>query len=563
METIINILAKETGIEIAVVGKLLEVPPREDMGDYAFPCFGLSKIQKKSPMTIAEELSKKLKLDMPKGVTDVDFKGGYVNFFTDKNKLAEEVLEKVKDESFGSLELEKKRIGIEYPAPNVNKALHIGHLRNMSIGEAITNMVRNIGSEVIHLNLFNDRGILISKSMIGYEKFAEGKTPESEGIKGDRFVGDLYTRFSIESKENPEMEELAKEKLRLWEAGDEKTLELWKKMNSWTYGGMQETFDKFGLSKIDKNYYESEMYKEGREIVEAGLKKGLFVKKDGAVIIDLADEKLGEKVLLRSDGTSVYMTQDLFLAEKKVNDFKLDSSYYVVGCDQEYHFKVLFSILEKLGIKKDWRHLSYGMVSLPSGKMKSREGTAVSADDLIDETAKLAAAGIRQRQSEVLSEEEIENRALKIALAAIKYTLLKVDIHKGIVFDPKEALAFEGDTGPYLLYSYARASSIIRKVKPSTVNRQPSTVDLQNPEIKLLKKIDSFEDIIGRSYENLAPNLIANYCFELAQNFNEFYHACPVMGSDAKEFRLKLTDAFRITLKKGLDLLGIDVIEEM
>lgn len=561
METIINILAKETGIESLEVGKLLEIPPREDMGDYAFPCFGLAKIQKKSPMVIAEELSKKLKSDLPEGVTDVDFKGGYVNFFTDKNKLANDVLESVKDKNFGTLKLDNKKIGIEYPAPNTNKPLHIGHLRNIAIGDAISNIVKNVGNQVFHLNLFNDRGILISKSMIGYEKFAKGKTPESEGVKGDKFVGDLYTRFSIESKENPELEELAKEKLRLWEAGDKETRKLWEKMNSWTYEGINKTFDKFGLSKIEKNYYESEMYKEGREIVEDGLKKGLFEKKeDGAVAINLEAEKLGEKILLRKDGTSVYITQDLFLAEKKVNDFNLDSSYYVVGCDQEYHFKVLFSILEKLGIRKDWRHLSYGMVSLPSGKMKSREGTAVSADDLIDETMKLAAAGIRQRQSEVLSEEEIENRALRIALAAIKYTLLKVDIHKGIVFDPKEALAFEGDTGPYLLYSYARASSIIRKVKSEA---EVKITNLENSEIKLLKKIDSFEDVIRRSYENLAPNLIANYCFELAQNFNEFYHACPVMGSDAKEFRLKLTNAFRITLKKGLELLGIDVIEEM
>ncbi|MCK4997841.1 arginine--tRNA ligase [Candidatus Pacearchaeota archaeon] len=561
METIVSVLAKETGIEVATVENLLEVPPKPEMGDFAFPCFSLAKIHKKSPLAIAQDLAEKFRTELPKGITNVDFKGAYVNFFTDKNLLASQVLDKVKDENFGSLKLDKKKVGIEYPAPNTNKALHIGHLRNMAIGEAITKMNENVGNEVYHLNLFNDRGILISKSMIAYEKYAKGKTSESEGVKGDKFVGELYTRFSIESKENPELEELAKEKLRLWEAGDIETRELWAKMNSWAYAGMQETFDKFGLSKIDKNYFESEMYTEGKEIVEVGLAKGLFSKKeDGAVFIDLEKEKLGEKILLRSDGTSVYMTQDLFLAEQKVRDFNLDNSYYVVGCDQEYHFKVLFNILEKMGLKKGWKHLSYGMVSLPSGKMKSREGTAVSADDLIDETQELAAKGIRERMSDELSDEEIKARALKIALAAIKYTLLKVDIHKGIVFNPKEALAFEGDTGPYLLYSYARASSIIRKVKSEG---EVKIIDLKDSEIKLLKKIDSFEDVVKRSYENLAPNLIANYCFELAQNFNEFYHACPVMGSDAKEFRLKLIDGFRVVMKKGLGLLGIDVIEEM
>ena len=349
--------------------------------------------------------------------------------------------------------------------------------------------------------------------------------------------------------------------MRLWEAGDKETRELWEKMNSWTYDGVQKTFDKFGLSPIDKNYYESEMYTEGKVIVENGLNKGLFAKKDdGAVFIDLEKEKLGEKILLRKDGTSVYIVQDLFLAEQKINDFNLDNSYYVVGCDQEYHFKALFAILEKLGIKKGWKHFSYGMISLPTGKMKSRMGNAPSADDVIDATQKLARKGIEERMSEELSDEELYDRSLKISLAAIKYTLLKVDIKKGIIFDPKEALAFEGDTGPYLLYSYARASSIIRKVKSAG---EVKIIDLKNSEIKLLKKIDSFEDVVKRSYEHLAPNLIANYCFELAQNFNEFYHACPVMGSNAKEFRLKLIEAFRIALKKGLGLLGIETIEEM
>lgn len=556
-DIVVKLISGEVDLDVCDIENLLEVPPRMEMGDYAFPCFGLAKIMKKSPVAIAEDLAQKIKL--PREIERIENEGAYLNFFVDRKVFAESVLEKVKVEDFGKLDFGKgKKVGVEYPSPNTNKALHVGHLRNMSIGGAVSNLVRNAGSEVLSLNLFNDRGILISKSMIGYERFGEGKTPEDLGVKGDKFVGDLYVKFSKESKENPELEELASEKLRLWEAGDEETLALWNKMNGWAYEGMQETFDRFGLTKFDKVYYESKMYKEGRELVERGLTEGVFVKKDGAVIVDLESEKLGEKVLLRSDGTSVYMTQDLFLAEKKVDDFGLDSSYYVVGSDQEYHFKVLFNVLDKLGLKKDWRHLSYGMVSLPTGKMSSREGTAVGADELMDETVDIARKGILARASGEI--EDLDERAEKIALAAIKYALLKVDVHKSIVFDSSKALSFEGDTGPYLLYSYARASSILRKVKS---RKAVEIGELEKSEIKVLKKIDSYEDVLKRAYEGLAPNLVANYCFELASDFNEFYHACPVLGGDKEGFRLAIVEAFLKTLGLGLDLLGIEKLEEM
>lgn len=563
MESIVKSLSEKLNLDYDKVEKLLEIPPSEEMGDYAFPCFGLAKKQKKSPLEIAKDLTEKFKTELPEGVFRVDSKGSYVNFFIDKKYLAKIVFDKVFRGDFGKLQLDKKKIGIEYPAPNTNKALHIGHLRNMAIGESVSKICEAVGNKVFHLNLFNDRGILISKSMIGYERFGGGKTPESEGIKGDKFVGDFYVKFSKESQDNPELEELAKEKLRLWENGDRNTLELWKKMNDWTYSGIQETFDKFGLSRIEKNYYESEMYKGGKGIVEDGLKSGLFFKKeDGAVAINLENEKLGEKILLRKDGTSVYITTDLFLAEQKVNDFDLDSSYYIVGSDQEYHFKVLFSILDKLGIKKDWKHFSYGMISLPSGKMKSRLGNAPSADDVIDETVELAEKGIRDRldEDDNVSDDEIHSRSLKIALAAIKYSLLKVDIHRGIVFNSKSSLSFEGDTGPYLLYSYARASSILNKSKNEPF---ADIVDVGVWEFKLLKKINSFEEILEKSYRTLSPNLVANYCFELSQIFNEFYHACPVIGSKEENFRLKLTEAFKFTLGRALDLLGIETLGKM
>lgn len=561
-DKIVEFVAKVSGKDPEEINNLLEVPSNETLGDYCLPVFGEAKAQKKNPLVIAEEFAEKLSnAGLPKEISNISFNGGYVNFFVDKNLLATSVLKSVKEKDFGMLKIDKRKVGIEYPSPNTNKPLHVGHLRNIAIGDSVLKIMENCGSEVYHLNLYNDRGILICKSMIGYEKYALGKTPESEGVSGDKFVGDLYVKFSKESAMDPELEKLALEKLKLWEDGDKETIELWERLNSWAYSGMESTFEKFGLSKIDKNYYESEIYEEGKLVVAAGLKKGIFVKKeDGAVVIDLEKENLGEKVLLRGDGTSVYITQDLVLAEQKIKDFNLNSSYYVVGNDQDYHFNVLFKILEKMNVKKDFKHLSYGMVSLPSGKMKGREGTSVSAEDLIEETRTLAEKNIIEKGSVKLANDELYRRSLINALAAIKYSLLKVDPKRKIVFNPGDALAFEGDTGTYLLYSYARAASIGRKVKSKKAMK---IIDLKEEEIRLLKKINSFEDVVGESYRRLAPNLVANYCFELATLFNSFYHNCPVLGGIEEGFRLQLVEAFKITIKKGLDLLGIETLEEM
>lgn len=558
-EKIINIIKKRINLSSKEIKNLIEIPPQQEMGDYAFPCFMLSKEFKKSPDDIAKELTEKLRKYLTKDIASIENKGPYVNFFLNKNLLAEKVLKETKKENWGKLNIDKKRIGIEYPGPNTNKALHIGHLRNIAIGESITKISRAVGNKVYHLNIFNDRGILISKAMIAYQKYKKGKTPESENIKEDHFVGDLYVQFSKEAKENPELEKEAQELLKKWEEGDKKTLDLWKKLNSWTYRGMQKTFDSFGLSKIDKNYYESEMYKKGKEIILKGLKKGIFYKKeDGAIAINLDKEKLGEKILLRNDGTSIYITQDIYLAEKRVKDFNLDSSYYIVGSEQEYHFKALFAILEKLGIKKDWHHFSYGLVALPTGKMKGREGNVISADGLIEKTKELAMKNLRERTTNI-GQKEIERRSLIIALAAIKYSLLKQDINRQIIFNPNESLSFEGDTGPYLLYSYARASSITRKAKSKKIK----IIDLKDIEISLIKKIDLFPQIIEKAYKNLSPNLIANYSYDLAKVFNEFYHECQVIGGIEEGFRLALVESFKITLKKSLYLLGIETLEEM
>ena len=553
-DVIVKLLAKEVGMKVGEVERLVEIPPKDEMGDFAFPCFGLAKSLKKNPMLIAEELAEKLRKDLKKtDISGVDFKGAYVNFFVDKKVLADRVLK-----DGGKVEKRKGKRVIEFPSPNTNKPLHLGHLRNMAIGASVAKILEFAGNDVVRVNLNNDRGVHICKSMVSYEKFGKGADPNK---KSDHFVGDYYVKFNEAAKKDKKLEVAALDCLKKWEDGDKETVALWKKMNKWAFDGFAETYDLFGV-KFDKEYFESDVYSKGKDIIAAGLKKGIFEKgDDGEVKINLEKEKLGEKVLLRADGTSLYMTQDLYFAKLKDDDFKVDGSIYVVGNEQNYHFKVLFSILKKLGFKfaDKLHHLSYGMVNLPEGRMKSREGTIVDADDLIEKTRKLAENGLVTRDAN-LSKKELGDRSLKIALAAIKYNLLKIDIRKNMVFNPKEAIAFEGDTGPYLLYSYARASSIVRKVKSK---KKVKILDLKGEEIRLLKKVDSFGDVVAKAYDSLAPNLVANYCYELAQMFNEFYHVCSVLGSVEEGFRLALVKKFRDVLKDGLDLLGIEVVEEM
>jgi len=556
------LLKKEMDLKKEEIMNLLEVPPKPALGDYAFPCFSLAKQKKQSPIKIAEDLVEKLRLELSKEISNVSMNAGYVNFFVDKTALAKQVLKNVKEKSFGSKGTGKgKKIAIEYPGPNTNKPLHIGHVRNLSIGESIARILETNGTKVIRTNINNDRGVHICKSMIGYKKFYEGKTPETENKKSDHFVGDCYVAFGKAVGQHPELEEKAQEFLKKWEEGDKKTIALWKKMNNWAYKGWKETYKLFGLQH-DKEYYESETYKGGKDIVMKGLKKGIFKKKkDGAIYIDLKKEGLGEKIVLRADGTALYITFDLNLAVQRNKDFKLNGIYHVVGNEQEYYFKTLFATLKKLGysFSNNLHHLSYGMLSLPGGKIKSRTGKTADADDLIEQVKKQAKKSLIEKSSK-MNKKELERRALIIAMAALKYHLLKIDMKKNTVFDTKEALRFEGDTGPYLLYTYARASSILRKVKST---KPVKIIDLKEKEIALLKKIDSFNEVILRAYGELAPNLIANYSYELSKLFNEFYHDCPVLGSIEEGFRLKLVEAFRIVSKKALDLLGIDALEEM
>jgi arginyl-tRNA synthetase len=564
-QIIINLLQKslkEKKIKLKEeeIENLIETPPSSEIGDYAFPCFFLSKILKQNPNKIAEDFSKKIKIT--KEIEKIESKGPYLNFFINKKKLAENIISEIlkQKENYGKIILKKPiKTMVEFSSPNTNKPLHLGHLRNMAIGESISRILEFNGEKVIKTSLNNDRGIHICKSMAAYKNYGKGKTPDLEKKKSDHFVGDFYVMFNNFLKKNNNLEAESQLLLQKWEKGDKETISLWKKMNKWALEGFHETYKKFGI-KFDYEFFESSFYKKGKEIIEQGLKSKVFERtEDGAVKIDLEKEKLGEKILLRKDGTSVYVTQDLYLAKLKFEKYKIDKSIYVVGNEQNYHFNVLFTILKKLGFEKEMHHLSYGMVELPEGKMKSREGIVIDADDLIDNVQKLVKNELVKRQK--LSGKELEKRSLIISLASIKYMLLKVDVKKDMLFNPKESISFEGDTGPYLQYSYARASSILKKVK---IKKDKFKIDkLENEEFNLSKKLSEFPEVISKSYKSLNPSAIANYSYQLSQIFNEFYHKCPVINSEKSFFRFSLVNAFRQTLKNSLYLLGIEAIDRM
>jgi arginyl-tRNA synthetase len=564
---IANILEKslrESNINIPTKDliNLIEIPPNSEMGDFAFPCFSLASKLKKSPQQIAQELKIKLEKILSKSFEKIESNGPYLNFFINRKLLAVNLIKDIltKKDSFGRLNKNNKNVMIEFPSPNTNKPLHLGHLRNMSIGESISRICEFNGFNIIRANLNNDKGVHICKSMLAYKKFGKNKKPDKK-TKPDHFVGDFYVMFNEKSKKNPSLEKEAQEFLKKYEAGDKETIELWKKMNKWALDGFKETYKKFGI-KLDKEYYESQIYEKGKEIIYDGLKKGLFYKTDDGAIASrlIINSVLTDKILLRADKTSLYITQDIYLAKLKFEEFNLNSSIYVVANEQDYHFNVLFEILEKLGIasKQKLKHLSYGMVFLPTGKMKSREGTVVDADDLIEEIRKLMEQELKEREK--LSKKELEKRSLLIALSAIKYFLLKIESKKNMIFNPKESINLEGDTGPYLLYSYARANSILKKAKKSS---QISFEELEQEEINLIKKLSLFKEIVVKSYNSLNPSLIANYSYELSKLFNEFYSKCPVLNSEKESFRLKLVESFKQVLKNSLYLLGIDVLERM
>ena len=540
--------------------KLIEIPPSSELGDYAFPCFSFASKLRMNPKDIAINLRKNIQGYSEENFEDIQIQGAYINFFLNKKNLAKKIVDEVlfKKNNFGKTDLGKRnKTMVEFLSPNTNKPLHLGHLRNMAIGESISRILNYNGEKVIKANLNNDRGIHICKSMAAYKMYGKNKKPGKE--KSDHFVGNFYVMFNEKYKKNEKLEIESHRLLQKWEQGDKETLALWDKMNKWALNGHKKTIQTFGIS-FDKEYYESNIYKKGKEIILEGVKKGIFEKKkDGSVSVNL-EKGLGEKILLRMDGTSIYITQDIYLAKLKFDEFKLNRSIYVVGNEQEYHFNVLFEILNRLGFKKGGlRHLSYGMVNLPEGKMKSREGTVVDADDLIEKVQELVKKELNSREK--LSKKELEERSIKIALSAIKYMLLKVDSKKNMLFNPKESINFEGDTGPYLLYSYARANSVLKKAKSK--RKKEESYSLVKEESELAKKIFQFPEMVSKYYQTLNPSIIAVYSCQLAQIFNEFYQSCPIVGSDNERFRISLVKAFMQTMKNSLWLLGIETIDRM
>ncbi len=535
----------------------LEVPPNHRLGDYAFPCFELAKELKKDPNKVAKELTEKL---INKNFR-VENKGPYLNFFIDKNKLAKDVLNKILKEKdkYGSGR-EKKNVLIEFPSPNTNKPLHLGHIRNILLGMSISNLFKFLGNKVKIVNLNNDRGIHICQAMIAYMKYGNNKEPNK---KSDHFVGDFYVLFNKRLSENKDLELEAQEALRKWEMNDKNIRAVWKKTNSWALKGFKETYKKFDL-KFDKEYNESDFYDKGKEIVLDGEKKGLFHKdRYGTVFINLGEE-LGDKVLLRPDGTSIYITQDLYLGELKFKDFpKTDISIYIVGNEQNYHFKVLFELFKILKMKAADKsyHLSYGMVYLPEGRMKSREGKVVDADDLIDEMINLAKKEIKKRYK-TLSNKEVEKRAKIIGLGALKFFILKIDPARDIYFNPEQSISFEGDTGPYVQYAYARCSSILKKTR---LNKKIYTDILNEKDLRLVQLLNNFNEIILKAKNEYKPSLIANYLLDLVKEFNAFYRDNPVLKAEkkVKETRLNIVFSVKQVLKNGLNLLGIEAPDVM
>jgi len=478
---------------------------------------------------------------------------------------------------------------IEYSSPNTNKPLHLGHIRNNLLGYSLSRIAGSNGYRIVKTNIVNDRGIHICKSMLAWKKWGEGVTPASSGEKGDHLVGRFYVLFDKHykeelnqlqakglSKEEAEKQstlmEEAREMLRKWEAGDEEVVSLWKMMNSWVYEGFDITYKNLGVD-FDIIYYESDTYSIGRDKVLEGLEKGLFYKKDdGSVWADLTDQGLDEKLLLRADGTSVYMTQDIGTAKLRFDKYKIDKMVYVVGNEQDYHFKVLSILLDKLGFEwgKDLVHFSYGMVELPEGKMKSREGTVVDADDLMEEMINTSREMSRELgKLEGYTEEEAEQVYRMVALGALKYFILKVDPRKNMTFNPKESIDFNGNTGPFIQYTHARIKSIFRKAADKGIpwsGSAPSNVTLNEKENNLVRSIAVFPNVVKEAGAAFSPAVIANYVYELAKEYNQFYHDSPILyeeNADLREMRLSLSHAVAEVIKKGMWLLGIDVPERM
>lgn len=559
-------------------------------GNLTLVTFPLLKTSHKSPDATSAEIGEYLKNNCD-AVSDYNVVKGFLNLIISPDAWLGLLNDINADEHYGEKKAgdDSQLVMIEYSSPNTNKPLHLGHVRNNLLGWSLAQIIAANGNKVVKTNIVNDRGIHICKSMLAWLRYGNGETPETSGKKGDHLIGDYYVAFDKHYREEIKKlvaegmdEEKAKQEAPLmkeahdmlvkWEQGDEEVRALWKKMNEWVYAGFDETYKMMGVS-FDKIYYESETYLEGKEKVEEGLEKGIFYRRDdGSVWADLKPEGLDEKLLLRSDGTSVYMTQDIGTAKLRFKDYPIDKMIYVVGNEQNYHFQVLSILLDKLGFKwgKDLTHFSYGMVELPNGKMKSREGTVVDADDLMEAMINEA----RRTSDELgkfadMSETEKNEVARIVGLGALKYFILKVDARKNMLFNPEESIDFNGNTGPFIQYTYARIRSILRKADAAGI-KMPEKVGSEykptDKEVELIQKVSEYAAVVEQAGSDYSPSGIANYCYELTKAFNQFYHEYSILGADKEEekiFRIMLAKNVAKTIKNGFALLGIEVPERM
>ncbi len=531
---------------------------KEFTGDYTLVVFPLLKVSGQSPDQTAQQIGDFLVA----GNADIDSYNvikGFLNISLKPAFWADRFAEIGAD--FGVLPPTGRTVMVEYSSPNTNKPLHLGHVRNNLLGYSVAEILKACGNTVLKANLVNDRGIHICKSMLAWQLFGGGETPQSSGMKGDHLVGKYYVRYNAELKNDPTLETRAQEMLRKWEAGDKEVYKLWETMNGWVYDGFDTTYKRLGVD-FDRMYYESQTYLAGKTLVEEGLKKGVFYRRDdGSVWVDLTADGLDEKLLLRGDGTSVYMTQDLGTALERFTKEHLDELVYVVGNEQNYHFQVLKLVLKKLGY--DWSdaiyHLSYGMVELPEGKMKSREGTVVDADDLIEGMVDEA-----REMSVQLGKSEGEDVSEMVGLGALKYFILKVDPRKTMLFDPRESIDFNGNTGPFIQYTHARIRSVLRK---ASSDYSAGAVDVYLPEeLELVKMLCDYPAVVAQAGREFSPAVVAAYVYDLAKTYNGFYHDHSILKEPdeaTRNFRLRLSQRVAFVIKRGMALLGIAVPERM
>ena len=596
--SVINGLKALYGQEVPEKMVQLQKTKKEFEGHLTLVVFPFLKMSKKGPEQTAQEIGEYLKANDP-AVAAFNVIKGFLNLTIASATWIELLNEIQADEQYGLMQVTDASplVMIEYSSPNTNKPLHLGHVRNNLLGNALANIVAANGNKVVKTNIVNDRGIHICKSMLAWKKYGNGETPETSGKKGDHLVGDYYVSFDKHYKaevkelmakftaqgmsddeakakaeaESPLMQE-AREMLVKWEAGDPEVRGLWEMMNNWVYAGFDETYKKMGVG-FDKIYYESNTYLEGKEKVMEGLEKGFFYKKeDGSVWADLTAEGLDHKLLLRGDGTSVYMTQDIGTAKLRFADYPINKMIYVVGNEQNYHFQVLSILLDKLGFEwgKSLVHFSYGMVELPEGKMKSREGTVVDADDLMEEmiaTAKETSQELGKLDG--LTQEEADDIARIVGLGALKYFILKVDARKNMTFNPKESIDFNGNTGPFIQYTYARIQSVLRKAAESGIvisEQIPAGIELSEKEEGLIQMVADFAAVVKQAGEDYSPSIIANYTYDLVKEYNQFYHDYSILREEneaVKVFRIALSANVAKVVRLGMNLLGIEVPSRM